>query len=1495
MKNFLRVTVLAVCAILMGTLAKAQDNYNATTMGEKVYLQTAAWGQNYPFNEQIFTSYQGSTHAKAGCVPTAYAIVMRYHGFPAEGTSKKLYNCQASTYVEITNRTYDWDKMPLTYNSSWTQEQIDEVAKLFSHVLHAVFPSSIGTNATTANEEQTSAKLNRYFNYQLINASYQANFTMEQWADMLRESIDNGCPVPYASNNSGTGDSRHMFVVDGYTSNGYFHFNFGWNGGSNGWFKLNDITPSQGDDYSWNGNSQHYALFNLQPNKAMHTVTASISPAGAGTVAIDGGTEGSTVTAEVMESTYTTLTATANNGYTFSHWSKKDVQVGTEKTLRTIVTADNNDYVANFLTVSTTDRVNIFISYNSNYGTVTYNGNAVQGTGINPYKNSEVTLTATPLDGYVFNGWRVTKGTNNTSHADNVLTFVASDDMSVEANFSPAVAEYTISTSNITPSDNMPSSSSYCSTWTTNDGITLSTTIGSEKAYALSVSNPLLYTKANTESSTENLVSGITYTLTAPDGYTILSYCIKCYSNSSNYSVDVTPEGGSTTNVDRNYNGTISTNVNASSARFTLSSSYAGRAAIRYENFTVTLQKENGGSTPPTPTATYTISATASEGGNVTINGEAVSTKSVTEGSMVTVVATPQAGYSFRDWTNATGTVMSTNATYSFAATGNTSLTANFTKTSYTVTVEATEGGIAYIGQKGTTIASVGYNESVTITAEANDHYEFIKWTDSEGGQISTKASITVGVTTDVTYRAVFQSTIPAGATSLGGKFFRIKEKSSGKYLNIADTNSNEGSTSGVTVVAKNKSSDTQIFLFEESGNGYKLKAQSGNYIKCWEWNANANSTSTADATELSFEPAGAELEYLIKWDNPKRDDYFKTQTVSGTTYVFCDAASSAAAVWVLEEVRYATISVMAGKGGGALIGTETSVTVEHGNSVTLTATADEGYDFVNWTSGTTVVSTEAIYTISNVTSDGVYVANFIEIVESVARVYYRIGYDGFIGTVGAEASRAAGDTQTYTISPSTGTLTGGSPSSEWICTALPELSLTATNDGGTVKNIYSISNGTKLSLNAYNGNGAHYTTTYTISIPQDAKYKLTGYNIDFTAYKMVAVNGRQYSNGENASISGNNLDVCSVAFTVERVYGVTASSSVAAIDINNFTVTIQKVGGKEEGEIPPTTPETPDCRYYIQSEACGVTDKENALLMTPDTGASSIFYYADSKLLSYSKGTYIKEEDGARGLQNVGTSGTATITTTGETSVIAAPSYMHASQSGTTYFVDHCGSNNGDREHNFILEEVESLPVTISQAEHATLFAPVALAIPYGVSAYILKADGITGTETQARMTSLKNGIIPANTGVIIKGAQGTYDFKIVENNSEAKAEAVGNLLEGTVAKSNVKKDAYILANRNGKIGLYPLENNSYITGGTTASFTNNSHKAYLPVNDDPFGELLKRGTGFRFVFDDEDTGIVEIEKESNNTIYNLQGHKLNGITAPGIYIIDGKKIRIK
>ena len=136
-------------------------------------------------------------------------------------------------------------------------------------------------------------------------------------------------------------------------------------------------------------------------------------------------------------------------------------------------------------------------------------------------------------------------------------------------------------------------------------------------------------------------------------------------------------------------------------------------------------------------------------------------------------------------------------------------------------------------------------------------------------------------------------------------KEYRIKEVSSGKYLNAANYDTHEtGPNGGVTVVNLNKSSNKMIFTAEASGNGFKLKTKSGYYLNGYEWNVDANSTT--DGMVLLFEAVSNG--YKIKWNSTAAKysgeiKYFKVQNVNGTVYPFCDASSSEAATWQIEEV----------------------------------------------------------------------------------------------------------------------------------------------------------------------------------------------------------------------------------------------------------------------------------------------------------------------------------------------------------------------------------------------------------------------------------------------------------------------------------------------------------------------------------------------------------------------------------------------------------------
>ncbi len=142
-------------------------------------------------------------------------------------------------------------------------------------------------------------------------------------------------------------------------------------------------------------------------------------------------------------------------------------------------------------------------------------------------------------------------------------------------------------------------------------------------------------------------------------------------------------------------------------------------------------------------------------------------------------------------------------------------------------------------------------------------------------------------------------------------KYFRLKEKSTGKYFTIINNEWNTGATSGVNLSALSSANDNQVFTREASGEGFKLKAKTGYYVKLHQWNVNANTTSADEATMIRFNEV-SENEFTFSWNNTFSSyalNYIKVQNVDGTYYPFCDAAEAYAATWILEEVA-SSISV---------------------------------------------------------------------------------------------------------------------------------------------------------------------------------------------------------------------------------------------------------------------------------------------------------------------------------------------------------------------------------------------------------------------------------------------------------------------------------------------------------------------------------------------------------------------------------------------------------
>lgn len=194
-----------------------------------------------------------------------------------------------------------------------------------------------------------------------------------------------------------------------------------------------------------------------------------------------------------------------------------------------------------------------------------------------------------------------------------------------------------------------------------------------------------------------------------------------------------------------------------------------------------------------------------------------------------------------------------------------------------------------------------------------------------------------------------------------------------------------------------------------------------------------------------------------------------------------------------------------------------------------------------------------------------------------------------------------------------------------------------------------------------------------------------------------------------------------------------------------------------------------------------------------------------------------------------------------------------------------------------------DTATLTVGEAGYATLYLAAAVQIPEGVSAYI-----VTGTSNGYAMMTEVTGIIPANTGLILKAESGEYEFAFYDKGT---ADVTGNLLTGSIYSMNVEEEAYVLANGEDGVGLYKAEMNQL--EGT--AWLNNANKAYLPASSVP------NKTVEFYSFDwGGTTGIENIEGVAGNNfgegaIYDLTGRKINSIAVTGIYIIDGKKVFIR
>lgn len=123
-------------------------------------------------------------------------------------------------------------------------------------------------------------------------------------------------------------------------------------------------------------------------------------------------------------------------------------------------------------------------------------------------------------------------------------------------------------------------------------------------------------------------------------------------------------------------------------------------------------------------------------------------------GSSVTLIAEPNRGYKFSNWT-LNGQIVSTSPTYECSALSDMDVVANFTNENYSISVVAGEGGSV----TGSATGIYSFGEKLSFVATPNDDYAFNGWT-VEGKSCGDVDTLALTVDSTMTVEAKFIKTI---------------------------------------------------------------------------------------------------------------------------------------------------------------------------------------------------------------------------------------------------------------------------------------------------------------------------------------------------------------------------------------------------------------------------------------------------------------------------------------------------------------------------------------------------------------------------------------------------------------------------------------------------------------------------------------------------------------------------------------------------------------
>lgn len=409
-------------------------------------------------------------------------------------------------------------------------------------------------------------------------------------------------------------------------------------------------------------------------------------------------------------------------------------------------------------------------------------------------------------------------------------------------------------------------------------------------------------------------------------------------------------------------------------------------------------------------TKTYTITSSAGAGGNITPAG----TVTLNHGSSQTYSITASEGYYISDVRVDDMSVGAVNS-YTFNnITANHTISAAFSRVTYTINSTAGSGGT--ISPQGSVTVEHGSSRTFTISPNTGYHVSDVRVDNVSVGAVTTYtfSNITANHTITASF-AINTYTITSNAES-GGSIspsgtITVSHGTSQTY-NISPNYGYQVSNVTVDNVSVGAVS---VYTFNNIAGNHTINVTFETARYTITSNAGTGGTITPSGTATLTH--GSDQTYEI---SPSTGYYLSDVRVDNvsvgavTSYTFRNITSDHTITVTFSRITY-TITSTAGSGGS--ITPQGEISAEHGTNRTFTITANTGYHIADVRVDNQSAGAVSTYTFNNITSNHTITASF-EI--NIYTLTSNAGPGGSINPSG-EVTTAHGTSRTFTIIPDTG------------------------------------------------------------------------------------------------------------------------------------------------------------------------------------------------------------------------------------------------------------------------------------------------------------------------------------------------------------------------------------------------------------------------------------------------------------------------------------------